>query len=1001
MNNLSAYIENPHCLGEKKLPARSPVIPAEKSGVYYKNKEDSALLVNLDGDYDFRYSVEDDTPGFFKEDYNSDGWDKIDVPSMWQFRGYGKPRYTNIPYPFPFNPPYIECENPVGYYRRKFILEKKTATSILHFAGVEDAFFVYVNGYFAGFSKGSRNAAEFDVSNLVREGENLLCVKVMTYSDGSYLECQDMLWANGIFRDVYLLQTGEVYLYDYRVTSNLRSFFIDVDLCYSGQDGYSVQIQIDDEIQTFDAAEKISAKIKPKQTLPWCAEAPHLYPLTITILHNGNAVEVHSKKIGMLHSKIRGNKFIVNNSPVFIKGINRHEYDCDNGRAISRENIEKELLMIKKNNLNAVRTSHYPNDPVFYEICSEIGLYVMDEADIETHGCCECGDMSILTKNPEWRDAYIDRTYRMLQLDKNEPCVFIHSMGNEFGEGGNNYACQRLAAEFAPHILAISDHDAGWDYLIREKPHPKKEHFIRTGYLSEKQMTELSEKLPIFMQIEYGHAMGNSPGFLEGYYNFMYTHENCAGGFVWEFKNHGFHVKNEDGTDDYLYGGDFGDDKLSNASNFCLDGYLMSDRTPKHTWYELGEVSAPLWKAVEGDRVHIINTYDFSAIFNAVCNVYLIENGKYVNCVQMEVPLLYPHEEEYFTVPDFDYEYKDGAWYLAEFEFNDGYSRYGACQIDLGVLKPKKPLPVPDETISYLQKSISEIMIIGKDFSAVFKNGLLTEFIKNGKSIISSPLDFNFMRAPIDNDLIRNVSGDMQGNKWESALLHTMHFSMHSMYTKAGSHIAVITVKGKVVPQTKNYGVDAEIVYTVYANGLISVKVHGTPYGKWCEHIPRIGMKLKIPDVQCNLTWIGRGPNENWPDCRYNSLVSRYSRPVSESYTIFDRPQETGNHGDTRFVLLDYDNGASLAVIGQKPFSFTAHDFPFEVLHKAMHRSDIVKDGNTYLYIDSEVRGLGSHSCGPEPEPQYELSIHPFTFEFLIAGNITEDEASDLSNKEQ
>lgn len=1001
MNQLSGYIENQHCLEINRLPARSAVIPADKPGVYYKNKEESALLVNLNGNYDFRYSTEDDMPDFFSEKFDSQSWDKIDVPSMWQFRGYGKPRYTNIPYPFPFNPPFIECENPVGYYRRKFTLKKKTATSILRFAGVENAFFVYVNGSFAGFSKGSRNAAEFDVSELVREGENLLCVKVMTYSDGSYLECQDMLWSNGIFRDVYLLQTGEVYLHDFRVTSDLHSFDIDIDLCCSGQSGYSVQIQIEDEIQTFEADKKITAHFTPKETRLWSAEKPELYPLTVSILYDGEAVEIHSKKIGMLHSEICGNKFLVNGSPIYIKGINRHEYDCDNGRAISKENIEKELRMIKANNLNAIRTSHYPNDPFFYELCSEIGLYVMDEADIETHGCCDCGDMSILTKDPQWRDAYLDRTYRMLQLDKNEPCVFIHSMGNEFGEGENNYACQRLAAEFAPDILAISDHDAWWDYLTREEPHPQSEHFIRTGYLSEKQMQELSEKLPIFMQIEYGHAMGNSPGFLEGYYNFMYTHENCAGGFAWEFKNHGFHVKNADGTDDYLYGGDFGDDKLSNASNFCLDGYLMSDRTPKHTWYELGAVSSPAWIRKKENGIVIKNTYDFTDFSDAVCTASLSEDGIIKEQKEIILPDIAPHGEYVIEMPDFDCDKKTGAAYFIDFEVKQSEKILGKYQLDLGLLKPKTALTIPQGTVSFIQKSFSEIEINGEKFSALLKNGLLAGFVRNGKAIISSPLDFNFMRAPIDNDLIRHVSSDMQGNKWESALLHTMHFSLHSTEIKSGGSTVTVTAKGKIIPQTKSYGVDAEIEYTFFADGVISVKVNGTPYGNWCKYIPRIGMKVKIPDAKCRLTWLGCGSSENWCDCRFNSPVGLYSLPVSESYTVFDRPQETGNHESTRFVTLDYSSGASLSVIGQKPFSFTAHDFPFETIHRAMHRSDIVRDGNTYLYIDSEVRGLGSHSCGPEPEPQFELSIHPFCFGFLIAGDMTPQEAAELSHSEQ
>ena len=997
MNGLSQYLENQHCLGVNRLPARSPVIPAEKTGVYYKNKEASSFLINLNGEYEFRYSVEDDTPGFFNEDFRTDGWNAIDVPSMWQFRGYGKPRYTNIPYPFPFDPPYISCEDPVGYYRRRFTLKKLTGKAVLHFAGVENAFFAYVNGSFAGFAKGSRNAAEFDVTSLVKEGENLLCVKVFTYSDGSYLECQDMLWSNGIFRDVYLLQTGEISVWDYRVTSDLKEFTVDVSMLYGGQPGYEVKVEIENKTVVVPAAEKLSVRLAPDKIRLWNAETPELYTLTLSVLHDGVPVEVHSKKIGMLHSEIKGSHFLVNGSPVYIKGVNRHEYDCDNGRAISRENIEKELRMIKANGLNAIRTSHYTNDPVFYELCSEIGLYVMDEADVETHGCGLSGDAGVLTKDPEWFDAYLDRTRRMLENSKNEPCVFIHSMGNEFGEGENNYACQRFAAEFAPDILAISDHDIEFGDIVRDEPHPASEHFIRTGYLAEERLKKLDEKLPIYMQIEYAHGMGNSPGFLEGYYNFMYTHEKCAGGFVWEFKNHGFHVINADGSSDYLYGGDFGDEYLENASNFCLDGYLFSDRTPKPSWHELGAVSAPAWFLKKDEGLFLKNTYDFLSFSGASCTAELSEDGVTAESVSFSVPELSPHAEYRLPVPCFKTELTEGAAYFINYRVEQDGKTLGRYQQSVDAVKPKKERPVPAGEITVKQTGDVTTEICGSGFTAVIKNGLLTRFVKDGKTVLDSPLAFNFMRAPIDNDLIRNLSSDMPGNRWERDLLHTMGFSVRSSRVREEEGTVSLCFSGKILPQTKNYGISAEIEYFITSDGFITVKTSGTPFGEWDTPIPRIGMKVKLDGVKCSVDWLGRGPGENWPDSCFNAPVGLYSLPAEKCYTVFDRPQESGNRGDCRFVTLSYDSGASLSVFGDKPFCFTVHEFPFEMLHHAMHRSDIKKDGNTYLYIDTAVRGLGSHSCGPDPEPQFELYMKPFSFAFTLAGNLTPEKARELS----
>lgn len=995
MNRLSDFIENPGCLGVNKLPGRSPLIPAKKDGVYYRNKFDSSLIFSLNGDYDFRYSVKDDMPEFYTGDFDSSSWDKIDVPSMWQFRGYGKCRYTNTVYPFTPDPPFIRCENPVGYYRRSFTLNELTPVTLLHFAGVENAFFVYINGVFAGFSKGSRNAAEFDISGLVRQGENLICVKVMTYSDGSYLECQDMLWANGIFRDVYLIRCGEVYLRDYRVTSDLNSFTVKAELAYGGQPGYKVKIRLENEEKILDAAEQISCVFTPGKVRLWTAETPELYPLTITILKNGEAEEIHSKKVGMLHSAIEGSRFLVNGSPVIIKGVNRHEFDCRSGRTLTVEVIEKELRMIKENNLNSIRTSHYPNDPSFYELCSEIGLYVMDEADIETHGCCELGDMGVLTKSPEWREAYLDRTLRMLELDKNEPCVFIHSMGNEFGNGENCRACRDLAAGFAPDILAITDNDADWDFLTRNEPHDPSEHFIRTGYLAEKQLRELDEHLPIYMQIEYGHGMGNSPGFLWGTQNFVYTHEKCAGGFVWEFKNHGFRTENSDGTVDYLYGGDFGDRELRNSSNFCLDGYLLSDRTPKHTWYELGAVMAPAWITCAEKTFIVRNTYDFLSLDGAVCLAELVCGGKVIERKRLALPEIPPHGEYSAEYPFEILRPESGKAYYIDLTVIQNNKTLGKNQFSLGIIIPKEKYIPADGEIT-VSGPDAEIRINGKDFSAVICGGLLSRFEKNGRLIFDSPIDFNFMRAPTDNEAIRFCTSDFIGNKWESAMLHTVKFNAEKVSKKKFGNTVSVRAEGKAVSESGKYGIDAVLNYTFYPDGIISVRADGKPFGEWCEHIPRIGMKLKLDGKMNCADWLGRGIRENYPDCRFASPVGLYSLPVSETYTVFDRPQETGNHGETHFVRL-HGGESSLSVIGHEPFSFSVHDFSFETLHSALHRSDIKKDGNTYLYIDSEVRGLGCHSCGPEPEPEFELDIHPFSFGFTLAGNIGTDKAEKLS----
>ena len=993
----ASVIQNPACVGLKKLPGRTPVIPAQRAGVYYRNKEDSALLRSLNGMYRFAYREADELPDFFQPDWDDSEWDTIDVPSMWQYRGYGKCTYTNISYPFPFDPPYIDAENPVGYYRRSFHLAQKTARTILHFAGVDNAFFVYVNGVFAGFSKGSRNAAEFDVSGLVRSGDNLLAVKVMTYSDASYLEGQDMLLANGIFRDVYLLQLGAVSLWDYRVTSDLHAFTVALTLDYHGEPDYAVEITLNGKTQHFPASAHLSAVFPIDRPHLWNAEDPYLYPLTVTLLHGAVPTEIHSKKVGMMHSEIRGSQFLVNGAPICFKGVNRHETDCDNGRAISCDAIEKEVRMIKANNLNAVRCSHYPNDPSFYEFCSEIGLYVMDEADLETHGCVETGDQGYLSKRPEWREAYLDRIRRMMEQDKNEVCVVMRSMGNECGAGENLLAGQRLTMAFDPDHVAIHDQETDWAKLEHGAPLAPTDFLLRMGYLSETQLKAVDRSLPLYMQIEYAHAMGNSPGFLMGYQDFVYSHEKCIGGFVWEFKSHGFHRKNPDGTDDYLYGGDFGD--RGHWANFCLDGYLMSDGTPKYTWYELFEAFSPVYVTGDGTHLQIRNTYDFRPLDALTCRAELREDTAIIGSWRGRLPAAAPHETVPFSVPLTVENPKPGASYFLDLHFYDGETNVGNAQRPLGVLCAPVPYRPAAGTLDWARDKNGAVLVRNAAFSVVIDNGMIVRYTRNGVPLIDSPMAFNFWRAPTDNDGIRGMYrwAERDAITWAEALLDTLRFFPRTVTAERQADRVRVLAHGCVLPQSRYYGLETDVQYDIFADGTIQIVIHGEPYGKWPEHLPRIGIALTLDEKYRRLTWYGRGPRENYSDCRAAAPVGRYQADCAQSYTVFDRPQESGNHEDTAYLQLGDENGENLTFIGCRSFAFSMHDFSLDTLTHARHRSDLNRDGKIHLYLDYKMRGLGSHSCGPLPEPAFELTPHPFTFAFVLAGSRPESEALTLA----
>ena len=996
----SSVLENQAIQQINRLPARSNLIPAQKAGVYYKNKEESVYLQSLNGYWRFLYRESNAPADFFRTDYDDAAWDVIDVPSMWQYRGYGKCKYPNTTYPIPFNPPYVCCENPVGCYRLNFNLDSVSAHTTLHFGGVDNAFYVYLNGEFVGFSKGSRIPSEFDVTGLIRQGENLIAVKVYTYSDATYLENQDMLLASGIFRDVYLLHNEEVYLWDWRAVSNPEGFDITIQLHGTSFDGWRVAVSLDGEVYRFDAAPELHCSSHLANPRLWSDEEPNLYSLVITLYSPAGKVEVHSKKIGILSSYVQGNQVFVNDKPIYIKGINRHEYDCKNGRAISVELIEKELKLIKSNNINAIRCSHYTNNPAFYEICSEIGLLVMDEADLETHGCEVTGDQGYLSKRSDWLCAYLDRIDRMLMQNKNEVCIFMRSVGNECGKGDNLIECVKRMMKFDPTRIAI--HDQQEFNADLTSPTPLAYDVIkRAGYVSEEMLQTYLGAQPIFMQIEYGHAMGNSPGFLEDYQRYVYERDNYPGGFAWEFKNHGFYTEDSEGNPYYLYGGDFGD--IPNWLNFCLDGYLMSDGTPKHSWYELGEVFAPVYVTYDRETgvIKAKNTYNFRnlnclTLHWELCEDYLpIKNGSF------PMPSVEPHDECEIEIDTSVRCRTAGARYFLNLRFFDGDRCVGTTQIplgsELGHSYSVKPF------CGKIIKDSNRITVAGDGFEFAFENGMPRRFVSGGKVILDAPVCFNLYRAPTDNDGILGTMCEQanlvamgfgrNAQEWNATCLDSISFFAEETEIASDETQAKIHVKGKILPMSRYYGFDTDIEYTVYGGGLLAVRISCTPYGRFPKNLPRIGIHLPMSANMGQVTWYGRGPRENYCDCKKASPVGLYEKGINDTYTVYDMPQETGNHENTAFVTVRDKNGSGLTVAGCEEFAFSYHAFTQEALTAAKHKNELKRDSRNHLYIDYKMRGLGSHSCGPEPEERYELRPHGFEFSFVLCAAAEPEEA--------
>ncbi len=981
--NFDPNIENQNILHINRLDPRATIIPAQKRGVYYRNKEESSFLRSLNGDYRFLYKEEDTEKSFYKVEIDDSSWDIIDVPSMWQYRGYGKPEYPNVKYSIPATPPFVKKQNPVGCYRKSFFVSNPAEKSILHFGGVDNAFYVYLNGELVGFSKGSRLPSEFDVTSLIKEGENLLAVKVFTYSDATYLENQDMLLASGIFRDVYLIESAADTLWDYRVTSTYTS--ISVELKPTVSSDYDIRIELDGQTAIYAAKERIYHTFELKDPKLWSAETPNLYDLSIELIKNGEIFETHSKRVGILHSRVEGNKFLVNEHPIYIKGINRHENNAKNGKAITVEQIEADLKMIKANNLNAIRLSHYTNNPATYEIASEIGLYLMDEADLETHGAYVInGDQGFLSQSPEWYDAYYDRVYRMLETNKNEACIFMYSTGNECGRGKNLSRLFKVIREFDPTKECVSAQDTG-----------ENSNFRGIAYYPMIDAEVLSEEGGPVFAIEYAHAMGNSPGCLEDYWDYNYTHPQMAGGFVWEFRSHGFYCEDEEEKVFYKYGGDF--DDIYHWCNFTLDGFCMSDGTPKPSWYELRHVLFAAYTTFDGKRLTVKNTNDFISLSYLTAYYEITEDGVSVKKVPFEIPDIKPHESFCVDVDLSLHKIIAGARYCLNVYYLEDGKQVHQKQFALGALEEaKRFIPRAFERAVSVENYVLKIK--GSNFSVEFTKGMLSRLEYDGKLLLDAPMKLNFWRAHTDNDGIKGLY-EKHYKKWKKALLDRYYFNLYDIDVAENDDRITVTTIGKMTADSVYAGFICKITYEVYSGGNVLVSINGEPYGELPDTLPRIGVIFCTDKTFETCEWLGRGIRENYCDEKAASPFGRYLLRVEDMNVLYDYPQETGNHEKTVLVSLKSSDRKGFSIVGSNEFSFSYHDFALDDLENATHKNELHKSTDfNYLYVDYKNRGLGSESCGPPPEEKYELHPHSFEFSFVITPN-GYDNALGLSRK--
>ncbi|MBC7320768.1 DUF4981 domain-containing protein [bacterium] len=987
-------LEDLSILHRNRLPARAYFIPYP----YWENS------LSLNGDWKFLYV---DSPlrlpdNFWNINFDSSSWDTIPVPSNWQLLGYGRPHYTSSMYPFPVDPPHVPSENPTGCYKRKFYIPSNWSDKriYLRFEGVDSAFDVWINGLYVGYSQGSRLPSEFDITSYIRIGENEICVVVYQWSVGSYLEDQDMWWLSGIFRDVYLVAMPQVHIYDFFVKTILYKGYKDALLqldvilrnaLENRKGSHFVRCTLFDrekerevcilsrpiEIEG-DSFLTIRLEGEIKDVYTWSSETPYLYKIRLELIEGETVIETVRWDIGFRMVEIEGNKFLLNGVPIKIKGVNRHEHHPELGRAVPLEVAREDIVMMKRHNINTVRTSHYPSHPRFYELCDIYGVYVIAENDLECHWfeqLAKTNSALLPSDDPKWTIHYLDRIARTVHRDKNHPSIIIWSLGNESGFGCNIEEMAQWVRSYDPTRPIHYERD-------REG---KVVDIISSMYTPVEQLIELGKREDIgkpHLLCEYAHAMGNGPGNLKEYWDVFYSYERLMGGCVWEWIDHGIKRK-MDGKTYFAYGGDFGD--YPNDGNFVIDGLVFPDRTPSPGLIEYKKVLEPVKvEPIDLKRglFKIINRYDFISLNHLGACWKLLVDGEFYKSEALNLPYIGPGEEAEIEIPySIDGEIKskecmlsihfylkyDTLWAQAGYEI--AWSQF---KVNEGMKASFMNLPIDKK--DFIETS-SKVNIRGSSSEIEFDKikGTITSWIYEGISLLERGPLLNLWRAPIDNDRHEEKHWRMMG-------LDCLQHRVDSVIVEEKNDSIVLLCKVRVAPPTHIWGIECEYLYTFRADGIIELKVDTIPSGPGPNTIPRIGIQLYIPKRFEYVSWYGRGPGECYIDSKESGKFGIYNARVDDLYTPYVVPQENGNRIDVRWVSLTDQRGKGLLIDSDEPFNFSALWYTTEDLERARHTYELTKRGFITLNIDYKHHGLGSASCGPGPLPQYILKLDRFVF---------------------
>ncbi len=955
IKNLGINRLEPHGAAVSWPDVKKAIAMTRKSNEYFKS---------LSGTWDFFYakSKYEIPTGCHGIEFDVSSWDTTPVPSCWQSHGYGTPHYTNSVYPIPLDPPFIPDANPTGIYRTEFSVPGAFdgRRTILHFAGVNSAFTVYVNGIECGYSQCSHMPSEFDITDCTEPGLNLISVEVYQYNCASYLEDQDFFRHSGIFREVYIYSIPEVHIKDFYVDASLGDDYITGIInveCMISSETDELVYQLYDPAGNIVIDEKIIPGIKctyqvesPEQ---WSAEIPALYSSVLIL----NGKDIRSCRTGFKRVDIEVGVFKVNGKPIKIKGVNRHDTHYLLGHAMSRTSMYDDAVLMKQNNINAVRTSHYPTDPYFMDLCDEIGLYVIDEADLEAHGFYYDDPDYDVSDKDEWKPHFTDRAKRMVLRDRNHPCVIMWSLGNETRYGQNHLAMIEELRKFSKNLPIHYERavkDSGPDVV--SVMYPEISRVIGEGESKD-------DKRPYFL-CEYGHAMGNASGNLKEYWDAFYKYPRLMGGCIWEWIDHTQIAVDENGQIFYGYGGDFGD--VPNDGNFCMDGLNYPDRTPHTSLIELKKVMEPAIVRQSGENTFtILNTNVFQSLDYLQCRTELLKNGYLTEEYPLDISSIGPGEEKEFKSP---YIIESGSEYCMK-ESNLYASRgFEVCKSQLVYERPTTFGKLSPEGSISIDETGKDLIVSGDDFYIKFDrlSTCMTDWFHKGTSMLDSGPTPNFFRASTDNDKTR------MKKLWKDMGLDRMYGRTVDFSSRVEDKKALICVCAlySCSGQKPLFKVDTE--YTVYPDGTVDMKTGFTPLRK-ADYIPRIGTALKLPLDFNRMNWYGRGPHESYSDRKESALLGVYESFVEDQFEPYEYPQETGNKLDTRWLSFTNQHDFGFMVIAEKPISASALLYTAIELDEKKHQKDLIPDGSICLNLDAAQTGVGNHSCGPETLEKYRL----------------------------